>query len=69
MQTDTLYVHTLEQVIKNQLLPVFCKYYIQRGEQVPELEIEGLLQKKIPALCQPWPLKNKAGVLTFTSHR
>ena len=68
MQKDTLYLQMLEKVIKNQLLPVFHEYYLQRGEAVPELEIEGILQDKVPAICKSWPLENKAGVLTFTSH-
>lgn len=67
MQTDPLYVYKLEHIIKNQLLPVFCEYYKQRGEAVPDLDLGDLLPHKVPALCRPWPIK--AGVLTFTSHR
>ena len=67
MQTDPLRIQQLEHVIKNQLLPVYKLYYLERGESVPELEIVDLFAKQVPALCRSWPLEKSTGVLAFTS--
>lgn len=63
MKSDSDYTRKLEHIIKNQLLPIYVKYYALTGEEVPPLDLN-LLTKPIPALLKP----KTDGVLPFTSY-
>lgn len=58
MEKDEYYTHRLEQMILNQLLPVYKQFYQNKGVIPPELDCEVLqvLEKQKPALFKPWPL-------------
>jgi len=59
MQIDEVYVHRLEQMIANQLLPVYKRYYKMQGIKMPQLDVEIVkkLDRKEPALFKAWPLE------------
>lgn len=58
MEKDEYYVDRLEQMILNQLLPVYRQFYYNQGMTPPELDCEVLqtLKKQKPALFRSWPL-------------
>lgn len=62
-------VAILEDCIKNELLPVYNRYFHEKNIEPPVLSIEVLkvLDKKVPALLKPWPIQT--GVLASSSDR
>lgn len=58
MEKDEYYTHRLEQMILNQLLPIYKQFYQNKGITPPDLDCEVLqvLKKQKPALFKPWPL-------------
>lgn len=64
MNNNAEYLAKLEQMIKDQLLPVYDKYYRLIGEQAPPLLVPVKRKEKIPALLQ-----KRTGVSAATSDR
>lgn len=62
-------VAILEDCIKNELLPVYNRYFYEKNVEPPTLSIEVLkvLKNNTPALLRPWPLQT--GVLASSSDR
>lgn len=60
MQIDEVYVDRLEQMIINQLLPIYKRYYKMQGVEAPALDVEIVkkLDRQEPALFKAWPLNS-----------
>lgn len=55
MNTKSPYVSALEDCIKNELFPVYEKYYKQQNMEVPHLSIHNVLntKKSVAVLFKP----------------
>lgn len=70
MCVENSYKNLLEECIKNELLPVYNRYFQEKNIDPPSLTIDlfRVIDKKTPALFKSWPLVTP-GVLAFTPDR